>query len=780
MTDLSKKSQQELLSPWDEEKACALSSIFSNPDKESTDPPSSININNDLCNWFNKRQDCKTLCFADIALFNLLQDAGNKAFQYILATYEQNVETYDRIIQEIANCSLALSKEFVEGLCQVTTNNYCVPQYYICKNPSSTHDTNTQSSSQKEIKVWIKDFQSSPNSTPAKPHSKAEDLAKQCADIFFKNPLTDQCGQEMKVVYFIPLAPARPKGDRPIPLGQFFIGFSDEEDTQKHEGLIRDIVLFIYYQYSSLATAKVANDKNKQMKKLFSDLMRTTRTIDVFARMFAISLDAFDDFKDFREKLGFISYEFLSQDKRNFSFVLVPKENGTGYYYSNYEIPDNSCPGKKYFEVYKKSGSNNDVEECFEVKKCFDELVNAWGRSQLTDCSTHLFQHVIFADINENDNTKNSSSDENVRNYKNTIASIINEHSISRAIKKNKPNPQGEWLGFAPEVATKDHKLTYTYRPYAYWNKKCAVVSGFRNDNDLRMIIMIGMKEEYFTEDDNATIRGLIEKIWEHQLRYLAESTLDSFTNIDHLNKFAKIFENLKRETTNDAHPVGLEYLKEDLIVSFGETQLFPSDFFDKKSPYLNFYKALSGPYTNPCWKYANYMLGYNYSSDYNFGLNQLSVFLENAIKSLQLENMNFTSNNAMSLISFPCYRGYEFIHKLLNFLHAINADCKTHQPKGKIDVSVEYDENLVKIRLKGLDKPEGLITKTAGAGCSGAREELRYCSSAGQVPVVSFACEEKEKEKDFLIVWYSAVSAPQNTEAASCPPENNAPIQRY
>lgn len=578
MADLFEKSQQELLSPWNADKACALSSIFSSRD---TSPPDGID--NDLCEWFNERQDCETLCFADIALFNLLQDAENKAFKYILATHEGNEQTYDRIIQNIANFPLALSKEFVEGLCQVNDNNYCVPQYYFCKKPSSAHDTNTQSSEQKqkEFKVWIKDFQSSPNPTPDISHSKAEDLAKKCADIFFENPLTDQSGQEMKVVYFIPLAPARTTVDRPIPLGQFFIGFSDD-DTQTHKGLIRDIVLFIYYQYSSLATAKVANDKNKQMKKLFSDLMRTTSRIDVFARMFAISLDAFDDFKDFREKLGFISYEFLSQDKKGFSFVLVPKQSqGTGYYYSNYDIPDNSCQRnnschrKKYFAEHKKGGKINN-----EVEKCFKKLGKAWLRPP-TNLSNHPFQQVIFADINENenDNRENSSSnDENIQNYKNTIASIIGTHSISRAIKNNHA-PQGTLLNlnFDPVVATKDHKFTYT--PYAYWDKRCAVVSGFRNDNDLgrceqgvsdeqvvsgfrndnelRMIITIGMKKDYFNCKDDTIIKGLIEKIWEHQLRCLAESMAEKVSQIT-IRDIAKEIKDIISKFPTDSNNVNV------------------------------------------------------------------------------------------------------------------------------------------------------------------------------------------------------------------------------
>ena len=125
---------------------------------------------------------------------------------------------------------------------------------------------------------------------------------------------------------------------------------------------------------------------------------------------------------------------------------------------------------------------------------------------------------------------------------------------------------------------------------------------------------MIGMKEDYFNDREDATIiKGLIEKIWEHQLRYLAESTLDSFTNIDRLNKFAKIFENLKRETSNnEAHPVKLQDLDKARIASFEKTGLFPSGFFGNDQ-HLNFYKALSGPYPNrQSWNYAYYMLGYN------------------------------------------------------------------------------------------------------------------------------------------------------------------------
>ena len=664
------------------------------------------------------------------------------------------------------------------------------------------------------------------------PASSVDDKANECKQIYqeYSSKLTDRSGKPLSHLYFIPLCPVTEQSVK-IPLGQLFIGFSGNDKIKRHK-LIRDICLFVFYYYSSLATAKITVDKNRQMERLIADLMGATMDVDTFARLFALGFNAFDDMKHFRENFGFISYFFdpcqnsprrETASYKGMSFVLVPEDQAddannpeTKYLYSNYLTVEND-KDSNFFKKYKqdqpaepsdksdnaarkrnKTGKAESVKPSDkpDTAACMDELSkswNAWTAEQALrgPYPERDFRNILFYSIDESNKEKQESVC--ARRYKDSFAKIIDGFSITQSIRNASDVSQnGKWtlcagdgyadFSFENEDAEDDEGRTQ-YNVYRIIRGSCAVIAFCRCKNNLvlppSVIVTVGMKKGLDEKEFPAIVNGL----WKHQLVYLSRSIKKQQQKVMPIDALKRQFEEIlalrdQDPEMNYAHP-GEKFPLSKVKPFFADcTAIIPPSFFENENN-TNDFKALSGPYKDgEKWKFAG-CIAYS-AAVYTIQLSILRSFIEKFqpyIERFEIDDIG--SDIGDRSVFLPCYHGYMFLCALLRFFLAINGDCREsrHRPisrDGIIHVGFVHDnEHIVSIKLSGLASAEGLCTKTSrGAGCSLRREELRCCGGSN-IPCVSFSYDDKG---DFFISWYShqiIPVSPAGNGGNGSPPDN-------
>ena len=498
---MPKNTQNAILSPWNEDTAPLALELFSKGGIEDSDEK--IKFCEAFCEWVKNHESADDVCFIDLGCAHLY---SNECKNYILVIPENCKNAYKKILDKIGKgVSLAYSEEFTNGLFEGDV----IPKYYYytLENGDEGKTCPPRRPRQKftcSVNQFYKTKTANQSDRSATPVDVKADGCKQIYQKY-SSKLTDRSGKPLSHLYFIPLCPVTEQSVK-IPLGQLFIGFSGNDEIKQHK-LIRDICLFVFYYYSSLATAKITVDKNRQMERLIADLMGATMDVDTFARLFALGFNAFDDMKHFRENFGFISYFFdpcqnsprrETASYKGMSFVLVPEDQAddandpeTKYLYSNYLTVEND-KDSNFFKKYKqdqpaepldkpdtaarkrnKTGKaksvksdkkpdaaaqeRNKTDEAESVKPsdkpdtaaCMDELSKSWNAWTAEHASQGPypegdFRNILFYSIDESNEEKQESVC--ARRYKDSFAEIIDRFSITQSIRNaSDVSRNGQW-----------------------------------------------------------------------------------------------------------------------------------------------------------------------------------------------------------------------------------------------------------------------------------------------------------------------------------------------
>ena len=506
------------------------------------------------------------------------------------------------------------------------------------------------------------------------------------------------------------------------------------------------------------------------MEQLFADLMRSTRDVDVFARLFALGFNAYDDMKDFRENFGFISYYVLDASYKSLSFVLVPQDElpqsgqDRKYLYSNYAVKDYEDDKETIKNYFEKFGSS--LQRGKSTADCLDALSRAWESFPVQAASQtgaaavseegrkSNFEGVLFYDINESDKSEKDSDCSH--RYKKAIAAIINGHSISRSIIDSPSDTQSSWrsMDFSIKIKNAQGKPEdIAYTAYYRCTEQCAVIVFFTGGKP-EIIISLGMKNSSSNLDPG--FETIINGLWKHQLQYLVRAIQKQKQNMSEIEKLRTVFEELPRgKDSNWAHADGNCW---NLVKQLFTPTMIPQIFFEKCKPSYADFKALSGPYPEDAKWYFAHNLAREMDVDSNYHIQILLLWM--IIQNNKYDYLNFAQleERYQSLsLTLPCHSGYKFLCALLDFLHTIDSECSTYTPiNGKVEICFNYDETdeTANIQLLGLRNPLNLLKSPRGAGCSKMREKLRFCAEEN-IPCVAFSVKATNPPA-FVISWIS------------------------